>query len=60
MIEGIVLEERGEDNKESQDKIVLPKLNSLELHDLPKFRSFMHSEDGHTTQPALFNQRVKN
>ncbi|KAM7466126.1 hypothetical protein LguiB_013688 [Lonicera macranthoides] len=56
-MEGIVLEEGGEDDKESQDKIVLPKLNSLELHDLPKFRSFTHSEDDHATQ-SLFNQQV--
>ncbi|KAM7481065.1 hypothetical protein LguiB_005648 [Lonicera macranthoides] len=67
-LEGIVLAEGSEENKETRDKIVLPKLNSLELSNLPKFRSFfVHStgeeednldseniDDIHATQ-ILFN-----
>ncbi|KAM7480860.1 hypothetical protein LguiB_005443 [Lonicera macranthoides] len=72
-LEGIVLAEgRREESKETRDKIVLlPKLNSLILQNLPKFRSFfVHStsekednfgseniDDVHATQ-HLFNQQV--
>ncbi|KAM7480883.1 hypothetical protein LguiB_005466 [Lonicera macranthoides] len=72
-LEGIVLAEgRREESKETRDKIVLPKLNFLELAYLPKFRSFfVHStgekednnlgseniDDIHTTQ-LLFNPQV--
>ncbi|KAM7519547.1 hypothetical protein LguiB_018509 [Lonicera macranthoides] len=68
VIEGIILAEGGEENQESQDKIVLPKLNYLALYSLPKLTSFMHTsekednigsgniDDGNTTKP-LFNQQ---
>ncbi|KAM7519549.1 hypothetical protein LguiB_018511 [Lonicera macranthoides] len=69
VIEGIILAEGGEENQETQDKIVLPKLNYLALYSLPKLTSFMHTsekednigsgniDDGNTTKP-LFNQQV--
>ncbi|KAM7480855.1 hypothetical protein LguiB_005438 [Lonicera macranthoides] len=72
MLEGIVLAEGSEENKETRDKIVLlPKLNFLKLGYLPKFRSFsVHStgekednlgseniDDVHSTQ-LLFNPQV--
>ncbi|KAM7477480.1 hypothetical protein LguiA_025693 [Lonicera macranthoides] len=73
-LEGIVLAEgRREESKETRDNIVLPKLNFLELCNLPKFRSFFVQSSGdeednlgseniddiHITQ-LLFNPQVCN
>ncbi|KAM7480870.1 hypothetical protein LguiB_005453 [Lonicera macranthoides] len=70
-LEGIFFAEESEENKETRDKIVLPKLNYLNLQYLPKFRSFFvqsigekednlgleNTDDVHATQ-LLFNQQV--